>query len=57
MRLEIGLVTVALIAVGAIVNGLTFALGMAVGTNLRKRKDSHGNCDEKASEDWRDLAR
>lgn len=58
MRLEIGLVTVALIAVGAIVNGLTFALGMAVGTNLRKRKDSgNGNCDEKASEDWRDLAR
>ncbi len=55
MRLDI--VTLALIAVGVLVNGLTFALGLAVGANLRKRKDSHGNCDEKAEDDWRDLAR
>ncbi len=56
MRMDI--VTLALIAVGVVVNGLTFALGLAVGANLRKRKDSQdGNCDEKAEDDWRDLAR
>jgi hypothetical protein len=39
----------ALVACGVTVNGLTFALGLAVGTSL-KRKDSHDSDNDQATE-------
>lgn len=35
----------ALVACGVVVNGLTFALGMAVGISLTRRKDSRNDRD------------